>query len=98
VDRIIAGRIPHPVTARPGLRIPLLPLQAGKLRVGMQAVVYQANKLVARAVVEDVGGAEASARVLQTSQDSVDLDTTARVQFADTAGITFATTPLRLSA
>ena len=98
VDRIIAGRIPRPVTARPGLRIPLLPLQAGGLRVGMQAVVYQASKLVARAVVEDVGGAEASARVLQTSQDSVDLDTTARVQFADSAGITFATTPLRLSA
>ena len=98
IDRIIAGRIPRPVTARPGMRIPLVALDASKLRVGMQAVVYRANQILARAVVEDVGGQELSARVLQTSSASVDLDETARVQFAAPATVSFTATPLRLLA
>jgi hypothetical protein len=98
IDRIIAGRIPRPVTARPGVRIPLVALDASKLRVGMQAVVYRANQIVARAVVEDVGGQELSARVLQTSAASVDLDETVRVQFAAPASIGFTAAPLRLLA
>jgi len=53
---------------------------------------------VARAVVEDVGGQELSARVLQTSAASVDLDETARVQFAAPATVSFTATPLRLLA
>ncbi|MBE0623293.1 MAG: hypothetical protein IH606_00650, partial [Burkholderiales bacterium] len=39
VGRIIVGRIPRPITAvRPGTRIPLLALDPGKLRIGMQAI------------------------------------------------------------
>jgi len=97
VDRIIAGRIPRPVTVRPGLKLPLVALDPSKLRLGMQAVVYKANQIVARAVVEDLGTNEASARVLTTSGASVDLDATARVQFASAMDIGFTATPLRLT-
>lgn len=89
VDQIIAGRIPRPVTVRPGVRFPLVALDARKLRLGMEAVVYRANQIVARAVVEDVGGAEISARVVHTISASVELDETARVQFASPASIRF---------
>ena len=90
VGRIVAGRLPRPVTARPGVRIPLLPLDAGRLRVGMHALVYRANAIVARAVVEDVGTAEASARVTYTAQASVELDQDVRVQFAQASAISIA--------
>jgi len=95
VDRIIAGRLPRPVTARPGSRISLVALDPAKLRLGMHAVVYKASQIVARALVEDVGGGEVSARVLQTSAASVDLDETMKVQFADAASIGFASLPVR---
>lgn len=89
VDRIIAGRLPRPVTARPGLRIPLTALDPARLRIGMEAVIYRASAVVARAVVEDIGGGEVSARVVHTATASVDLDESVRVQFADTARIGF---------
>jgi hypothetical protein len=98
VDRIIAGRLPRPVTARPGIRIPLVALDASRLRLGMHAVVYRANQIVARAVVEDVGGAEVGARVLSTSAASVELDETVRVQFAPAAAVSFAATAIRVVA
>jgi len=46
--------------------------------------------------VEDLGGQEVSARVIHTSAASVELDETARVQFAAPATIGFATSALRL--
>jgi len=96
VDRIIAGRLPRPVTARPGLRIPLVALDPSRLRIGMHAVVYRANQIVARAVVEDLGSGEASARVLTTAASSVELDESVRVQFSPAMETSFVTTPLRL--
>jgi hypothetical protein len=98
VDRIIAGRLPRPVTARPGLRISLVALDASKVRLGMHAVVYRANQIVARAVVEDLGGTEVGARVLHTAAASVELDETVRVQFAPAAAVSFATNPVRVLA
>lgn len=84
VGRIVAGRLPRPVTAvRPGIRIPLVSLEPAKARVGMQAIIYRAQQVVARAVVEDVGSSEVSARVLYTSAPQIDLDTDARVHFDD---------------
>jgi hypothetical protein len=90
VGRIIAGRLPRAVTARPGVRIPLVALDVQRLRVGMHALVYRAESVVARAVVEDIGGGEVAARVLHTEQTSVELDTTMRVQFADASSISLA--------
>lgn len=96
VGRIIAGRLPRPVTARPGLYIPLLALDASKVRVGMHALIYRADQVVARAVLEDVGGKELSAKVVHTIAASVDLDETVRVQFADAASVSLAASPKRL--
>jgi hypothetical protein len=89
VGRIVAGRLPRPVTARPGVRIPLVALDPRRLRVGMHALVYRANTVVARAVVEDLGAGEASARVTYTAQTSVELDEQVRVQFAPATSVSF---------
>jgi hypothetical protein len=92
VGRIIAGRLPRPVVARPGIRIPLVALDPARLRVGMHALVYRGASIIARAVVEDLGQSEAAARVTYTAQDSVDLDENVRVQFADAAAVTLTRT------
>jgi hypothetical protein len=82
VGRIVAGRMPRPVTAvRVGSRIPLTALDNSRLRVGMQAMIYKGNTLMARAMVEDVGQGEVSARLLHTSSVQIDLDTDVRVHF-----------------
>ena len=87
VGRIVAGRLPRPVTSvRPGVRIPLVALDlSAKLRVGMQAVIYRDSTVLVRAVVEDIGGGEVSARVLYTSAAQVDLATDMRVHFDQAA-------------
>ena len=81
VGRIIAGRLPRPATVRPGVRLPLTAFDPGKLRVGMEALVYRQSNVVARAVVEDIGASEVAARVIHTAQPQVDLDVDVRVQF-----------------
>ncbi len=90
VGQIIAGRMPRPVTARPGVRIPLHALDPQRLRIGMHALVYRNDLVVARAVVEDIGRSEISARVLHTAEASVELDTSMRVQFAQASSVTLA--------
>lgn len=82
VGRIIAGRLPRPVTGlRPGQRIPLVALEPARLRVGMQAVIYRNNDVVARAAVEDVGGGEVAARVVHLAAGVQDLGLDVRVHF-----------------
>lgn len=82
VGRIVAGRMPRPVTAvRVGSRIPLTALDGSRLRVGMQAMIYKGDALMARATVEDVGQGEVSARLVHTSSVQIDLDTDVRVHF-----------------
>ncbi|MBE0623703.1 MAG: hypothetical protein IH606_02705, partial [Burkholderiales bacterium] len=44
-------------------------------------ILYSAERVVARAVVEDVGSAEASARVLHTSAAQIDIGVDVRVHF-----------------
>jgi len=82
VGRILIGRLLRPVTAvRPGIRIPLVSPEPDKMRVGMQAIVYRAEEIVARAVIEDIGPTEVSARVLYTSIPNIELDTNLCVHF-----------------
>jgi hypothetical protein len=86
VDRIISGRLARPITGvSPGIRIPLTVLDPRRLRVGMQAVLYRADTVVARAVVEDLGQQEVSAHVIHTSATRVDLGDDVRVHFDDEA-------------
>lgn len=89
VGRIVAGRLPRPVPGvRPGVRIPLAAVEAAaRLRVGMQASLYRGEALIARAVVEDVGSGEASARVVHTSAAQVDLGLDVRVHFDQAASV-----------
>jgi hypothetical protein len=82
VGRIVAGRLPRPVTGvRVGTRIALAALDATRLKVGMQALVYQGSEIVARARVEDVGTLEATATVVHARAGQVDLGLDVRVQF-----------------
>ena len=91
VDRIIAGRMTRPVTGvAVGVHIPLTVLDSTPLRVGMQALMYQDNAVVARALVDDVGPAGASARVIQTASATVDLGNDVRVHFDDSAAVSLA--------
>ena len=82
IDRIVSGRLARPVTGvRPGLRIPLAVADTATLRVGMQALMYRNDLLVARAVVEDLGALEVSASVTYTHAVQVDLGDDVRVHF-----------------
>lgn len=85
VNRILAGRLPEPVTARPGIRVPIRITDPLRLRVGMQALIYQAERVVARATVEDVAGTTVAATVLQVEGDAVALAAETRVHFVDAA-------------
>ena len=87
VGRILAGRLPRPVTVRPGVRLPLTAFDPARLRVGMEAVIYRQAIVVARAIVEDIGGTEISARVVNTVQPQIDLDVDVRVQFGAAASL-----------
>jgi hypothetical protein len=86
VDRIVSGRLARPVTGvSPGIRIPLRVLDAVSVRVGMQAVLYRGEAVVARAVVEDTGSLEVSAHVIHTVSARMDLGDDVRVHFDDAA-------------
>ncbi|MGE3511746.1 MAG: hypothetical protein AB7N65_23005, partial [Vicinamibacterales bacterium] len=87
VGRIVAGRLPRPMTVRPGIRLPLTTFEPGRLRVGMEALVYRGTTVVARALVEDVGATEIATRVVHTIEPQLDLDVSARVQFSDAAAV-----------
>jgi len=87
VDRIVQGRMAQPTPGvSPGVRIPLTVLDPTRLRVGMQALLYRNDTLVARATVEDLGPQGVAARVIHTAQAKVDLGDDVRVHF-DTAAM-----------
>jgi hypothetical protein len=91
VDRILSGRLARPVPPIVlGTHIPLLALDPARLRIGMQAVVYRGEQVVARALVEDIGNEEASARVVETLSASVQLDTDVRIHFESSAAVSLA--------
>jgi len=98
VDRIIQGRMARPTTGvSPGVRIPLAVGDASRLRVGMHALLYRNNTLVARATVEDLGAQEVAARVVHTAQSKVDLGDDVRVHFDTTAMVSLAAGSARRS-
>lgn len=87
VGRIVAGRLARPVTGvRPGLQVPLAVAEPQRIRVGMQAVLMRADRVVARAVVENLATGEASARVVHTEGSAaLDLGTDVQVHFSHEA-------------
>ena len=92
VDRIVSGRMARPVSGvSTGLRIPLAVADTAALRVGMQALMYRNDVLVARALVEDLGALEVSARVIHTQADRVELGNDIRVHFDNAAMVSLQT-------
>lgn len=96
IDRIIAGRMARPVTGVAiGTRIPLAALDASKMRVGMTALLYRGDALLARATVEDVGQLEISAHVVHTATARVDLGDDVRVHFDNNASVSISASASR---
>jgi len=83
INRIVAGRVPAAITAKPGIRLPIAVAPGLRPRIGMQALVYKLDKVVARARVDDLGSGEVSATVLQVEGGSVDLAAETRVQLVE---------------
>jgi hypothetical protein len=81
VNRIIAGHVPRPTPVRPGLQIPIRPLNPELVRVGMEFHVWQASRIVARGRVEDLQQGEVRARVDRVEAQTTTIDPSMRVQF-----------------
>ena len=85
VNRIIAGHVPKPTPVRPGIQIPIKPLNPELVRVGMEFHVWHASRVVARGRVEDLVEGEVTARVSHVDGRTTTLDPTMRVQFVPAA-------------
>lgn len=83
VNQIITGHLPRPTPVRPGILIPLRPINPPQVRVGMEFHVWHDAVLVARGIVEDLREGEVSARVIHTQRET--LDASMRVQFVPPA-------------
>ena len=81
VNRLILGHVPRPTPVRPGLVIPIRPVQPALVRIGMEFQVWQANAVVARGRVEDALDGEVSARVEETRAQSMTVDASMQIQF-----------------
>lgn len=81
VNQIIAGHVPRPTPVRPGIHIPLRPLNPLLVRVGMEFNVWHAQKVVARGTVEDLQDGEVQARVEKVEGTITTLDTSMEVRF-----------------
>ncbi|MGB8168079.1 MAG: hypothetical protein WCF18_11350, partial [Chthoniobacteraceae bacterium] len=86
VKSLIAGHLPRPVPVRLGTLFPVRAFDPRLVRVGMDVHVWQADKLVARARVEDLReDGEVSARIERIATSTATLDQTMRVQFVPRA-------------
>ncbi|MGH7956277.1 MAG: hypothetical protein ACREH8_04610, partial [Opitutaceae bacterium] len=83
VKQIISGHVPRPTPVRPGIRIPIKPVDPKLVRVGMEFQVWQASDVIARGVVEDLRNGEVSALVhhVATLSTTTTIDQTMQVQF-----------------
>jgi hypothetical protein len=81
VNQIIAGSVPKATPVRIGGLVQLS-VNVNQVRVGMHALVYSNNQTVVRAVVEDMGGGVASARVIQAAAGIVNVEQGAVAHFA----------------
>jgi hypothetical protein len=85
VNRIIAGHVPRPTPVRPGIQIPIRPINPDLVRVGMEFHVWQGSRRVASGLVEDLQNTEVTARVDVVDAQTTTIDTSMRVQFLPAA-------------
>ena len=89
VNQIIAGHLPKQTTVTPGIRLDLAAVNLMQVNVGMHVLLFDQQKVVARAVVEDLGSGQVSAKVTAVEAldergqvaKSVTLPPGARVQY-----------------
>ncbi|MEO7319202.1 MAG: hypothetical protein ABIZ56_09460, partial [Chthoniobacteraceae bacterium] len=86
VKALIAGHLPRPVPVRLGTLVPIRAFDPRLVRIGMEVHVWRAEKIVARARVEDLrDDGEVSARIEHTLAGTTMLDQKMRVQFVAAA-------------
>ena len=102
VDRIVTARIEQPTTVQPGARLQIA-VDTITARIGMHVLVYAApsindgtRSVVARGVIEDLGGGRAAAHIVETASPSVNLATSSVVHLISPASRMAAFTPLQL--
>ena len=92
VSQLILGHVPRPIPIRPGILIPLRPIDPRLVRVGMEFQVWRNTQIVARGLVEDLRDGEVSARVQDLDASTLSLDVNMKVQFQPAvSGATFKT-------
>jgi hypothetical protein len=85
VDRIVPARLITPVPVRPGNRLDLA-LDASVARIGMTVLARGSDdRLLARAVIEDVSEGTARARITHAIDATATLTSAAHVHLTDTA-------------
>lgn len=86
VDRIVSARLVAPVLVRIGARLDLA-LSAGAVRIGMTVLARATDdRLVARAVVDDISDGVARARITHAIDASAVLTVAAQIHLTDLAG------------
>lgn len=83
VNRIIAGRVAKPTKVSVGGRVELT-VDITRVRVGMPVLLFSGTSAVARAVVEDLAGGLAAARVVTAASATIELAQGAHAQFGTT--------------
>ncbi|HWX49309.1 MAG TPA: hypothetical protein VNZ61_14745 [Roseomonas sp.] len=84
VDQIVSAAVARATPARPGTRLDLR-LDLSKVRLGMQVLVRgAADTILARAVVEDIAGGFAQARITEAPDPKVTIPVSARAHLTTT--------------
>ena len=81
VADIIAGSVIRPTPIIVNTRVDLA-ADLSRVSIGMHVLMYSANQVVARAVVENLSSGQATARILTTTSDHLTLAANSKVHFA----------------
>src|SRR2546423_3758442 len=97
INEIIAGKLAQPVKVKEGERFHLT-VDLAKVRVGMHVLMYNANEVVARGVIEDLSSGRVATKVTQVNslEKSVSLTTNSQFQIAEAGA--FDRNPLMIGA
>ena len=67
VNEIVTGRVLRPLPLLPGTLIPIRPFLFDKVRLGMQVRFFDADRVAATAVVDDLHDDTATVRVINAA-------------------------------
>jgi hypothetical protein len=98
VNQIIAGKVTKPATVGIGGRLTLA-ADLSRVHIGMPLFVYdkvQKDRVVAKAVVEDLDSGAVAAKVVQMFTETLSVDTDTVVQFSESDTVLQMAAPLSL--